>query len=68
MTQISHSVGQSAYALWRFAASRSGGWIRPYLQLSNLSNTSYEEIPSVTMPDWGILGGVEFVLLTHDHH
>jgi outer membrane cobalamin receptor len=61
-------VGQSAYALWDFAASPSGGRIRPYLQLSNLSNTGYEEIPGVTMPGRSILGGVQFVLLTRDRH
>jgi hypothetical protein len=61
-------VGQSAYALWDFAASRSGGRIRPYLQFSNLSNTGYEEVPGVTMPGRSILGGVQFVLLTRDRH
>jgi len=61
-------VGHSAYAVWDAAASRSSGRIRPYLQLSNLSNTGYEEIPGVTLPGRSILGGVELILFTSDRH
>lgn len=61
-------AGHSAYAVWDLAASRSTGRIRPYLQLSNLSNTGYEEIPNVAMPGRSIIGGIEFILLTRDQH
>jgi outer membrane cobalamin receptor len=54
-------VGRDAYPLWDIAASRTTGRVRPYLELSNLSNTGYEEIPGVAMPGRSIMGGVEFV-------
>ena len=50
------------YPLWDVAFSRTSGWVRPYLQLSNLSNTSYEEIPGVAMPGRSVIGGLEFIL------
>jgi outer membrane cobalamin receptor len=55
-------VDQDAYPLWDVSFSRATGWVRPYLQLSNLSSTSYEEIPGVVMPGRSIIGGLEFVL------
>jgi outer membrane cobalamin receptor len=54
--------GHDAYPIWDLAASRTNGRIRPYLQLSNLSNTGYEEIPGVAMPGRSIVGGLELVL------
>jgi iron complex outermembrane receptor protein len=54
-------VGRDTYPLWDLAASRTDGRIRPYLQLSNLSNTGYEEIPGVAMPGRSIQGGIELV-------
>lgn len=33
--------------------------IRPFLQLSNVTSTSYEEIPRVAMPGRSVVGGVE---------
>ncbi len=56
-------VGHDAYPVWDLAASRTHGRIRPYLQLSNLTNTGYEEIPGVAMPGRGIVGGFELVFL-----
>jgi outer membrane cobalamin receptor len=54
-------VGHDAYPVWDLAASRTNGRIRPYVQLSNLSNTGYEEIPGVAMPGRSIVGGFELV-------
>ena len=31
------------------SVAREGGWIHPYLQMTNLSNTGYEEIEGVRM-------------------
>lgn len=57
-------VGHGAYPVWDFAASRINGRVRPYIQLSNLSNTGYEEIPGVDMQGRSIIGGFQLVL----HH
>ena len=32
---------------------------RPFLQLSNVTSTSYQEIPEVAMPGRSVLGGIE---------
>lgn len=50
------------YALWEIAVARDTGWLRPYLQLTNLTNTTYQEIEGVAMPGFGIVGGVGFVI------
>jgi iron complex outermembrane receptor protein len=58
---------QSTYLLMDFSAARNSGVVRPFLQLSNLSNTTYREIPGVIMPGRGIVGGIELVI-AKDHH
>jgi iron complex outermembrane receptor protein len=37
------------------------GKVHPFLQATNLTNTSYQEIPGVPMPGRTIIGGVELV-------
>ena len=52
---------QSPYPLWNVSLSRSAGWVRPYVVLDNLSNTSYSEVaglPAVPMPGRSFLVGV----------
>jgi outer membrane cobalamin receptor len=53
---------RDAYPLWDFSIAREDGRIRPYLQLTNLTDTSYQEIEGVAMPGRAIIGGVELVL------
>jgi vitamin B12 transporter len=53
---------KSPYAVWDISLGRQVGRIRPYLQMTNLSNTGYEEIVNVRMPPRGFVGGFEFVL------
>jgi iron complex outermembrane receptor protein len=55
-------VARSPYALWDASAAWATGRIRPYIQLTNITSTIYEEIPNVPMPKRGVLGGLEFVL------
>lgn len=50
------------YAVWDVYAARSRGRLRPFLQLTNLTATVYEEIPGVAMPGRGIFGGIEIRL------
>jgi outer membrane cobalamin receptor len=47
------------YALWDVSVGWSRSRIRPYLQLTNLTNTNYEEIIGVNMPGRAFLVGVE---------
>jgi iron complex outermembrane receptor protein len=49
----------SPYALWDASIAWTRPRIRPYVQLTNLTNTSYEEIIGVNMPGRAILAGVE---------
>jgi outer membrane cobalamin receptor len=56
--QIAERYQQTAYPVWDGAIARRTGWLRPYLRLSNLSNTGYQEISGVTMPGRAITGGV----------
>ena len=48
------------YSLWDASVTRSAGRVRPFLQLTNLTSTAYEEIPGVAMPKRGIIGGIEW--------
>lgn len=52
-------VGQDPYTLWDVYLVRAWGRISPFLQLTNLTNTSYEEISGVPMPGRAIVAGVE---------
>ena len=50
------------YALWEIYAASNRHRIRPFFQLSNITSTSYQEIPGVAMPGRSILGGFEFLV------
>jgi iron complex outermembrane receptor protein len=50
------------YGLWDFYAARSRGRIHPFIQLTNITNTVYQEIAGVAMPKRSILGGIEYRL------
>lgn len=53
---------KSAYGVWDVSLTRQRGRFRPYLQMTNLTNTGYEEIIDVRMPPRGFVGGCEIVL------
>ena len=59
---MTQRFAHQAYPVWDLAVSRKNGMIRPYLQLANLSNTGYEEIPGVLMPSRSVVAGMELVL------
>lgn len=61
---VTQRYQRDAYPLWDFSIARAEGQIRPYLQLTNLSNTSYAEIRSVRMPGRAAIGGVELVIFS----
>jgi iron complex outermembrane recepter protein len=49
--------GRDPYALWDFSAGYSSGRVHPFLQISNLTNTSYQEILGISMPGRTVMGG-----------
>jgi vitamin B12 transporter len=53
---------QTAYPVWDESLAREAGRVRLYLQMTNLSNTGYEEIVGVRMPGRSFVGGVEFAI------
>jgi iron complex outermembrane receptor protein len=55
-------LGRDVYGLWDVYAAATQRRIRPFLQLSNVTNTSYEEISRVAMPGRSVLGGVELLV------
>ncbi len=61
---VTKRLGRDSYAVWDLYLARYGNRFRPFVQLSNLSDAAYEEIPGVPLPGRGILGGVEVVLFT----
>jgi outer membrane cobalamin receptor len=59
---ITQRYGQDAYPVWDLSIARKEGAVRPYLQLTNLSNTGFAEVPGVLMPSRSVVGGAEIVL------
>ena len=55
--QLAQRYQQTVYPVWNAAFTHDSGKIRPYLRLSNLSNTGYQEITGVAMPGRSITGG-----------
>jgi iron complex outermembrane receptor protein len=55
-------IGQSPYALWEASAGYTAGRFRPFFQLTNITNTSYQDIPGVVLPGREIIGGMELWL------
>jgi iron complex outermembrane recepter protein len=55
-------LGRDAYAVWDQSFTVRVGRYRPYLQFSNLSGTSYQEIPGVAMPGRSFVAGLDVML------
>ena len=60
--QLAQRYQQTVYPVWNAAFTHDSGKLRPYLRLSNLSNTGYQEITGVAMPGRSITGGFAFQL------
>jgi iron complex outermembrane receptor protein len=60
--QLAQRYKQTVYPVWNLSATHDSGRIRPYLRLTNLSNTGYQEITGVNMPSRAIMGGLAFQL------
>jgi iron complex outermembrane receptor protein len=55
--QIAQRYKHTAYPVWNAALTHDSGRLRPYLRLSNVSNTGYQEIQGIAMPGRSIAGG-----------
>jgi iron complex outermembrane receptor protein len=55
--QLAERYQQRAYPVWNATVARDAGWVRPYLRLTNLTNTGYQEIVGVAMPGRAVMGG-----------
>jgi iron complex outermembrane receptor protein len=51
--------GQSAYPLVEWTVGRAFRYATPYVQLTNLTDTKYQEIAGVAMPGRGVIAGLE---------
>lgn len=50
------------YAVLDLYVARTGGRLRPYVQLTNLGNASYQEVQGVAMPGRAVAGGIELAV------
>src|SRR5260370_4059367 len=55
---------RDTYTLWDVYLAATRSRIHPFLQLTNLTNTAYQEIRGVPMPGRGVVGGVEVAVFT----
>jgi iron complex outermembrane receptor protein len=53
------------YALWDIYAAMPKGPVHPFVQISNVTSTSYQEIQGVVMPGRTVVGGMEWVMKRH---
>lgn len=54
--------GRGVWATWDLYLARARGAVRPFLQLTNLTDTRYQQIAGVDMPGRAVIGGLEWVL------
>jgi iron complex outermembrane receptor protein len=52
------------YAVWDVFLAAAHSRMRPYLQVTNITATRYEEIPRVAMPGRAIVAGIDIVAWT----
>lgn len=64
ITQRYHS---DPYPLMELSATRRLGILHPYVQITNLTNTGYEEIQGVRMPGRACLLGMQVTFAGHPH-
>ena len=55
---------QTAYPLWDMSLVHEHGRVQPFVQITNLSNTGYDEIPEVRMPGRAFIAGVKIWIFT----
>jgi iron complex outermembrane receptor protein len=58
---ITDRIKRNPYAVWDASAVYAEGHVRPFLEVTNITSTIYQEIPAVAMPKCGVLGGIQVV-------
>jgi iron complex outermembrane receptor protein len=51
--------GIGTYPLVEWTVGRQFKYLKPYLQLTNLTDTKYQEIAGVAKPGRGVIAGME---------
>ncbi len=59
---VTERYQQSPYAVWGLAFAKENGRLRPYVRLSNITNTGYQEVEGVQMPGREVVAGLELSL------
>lgn len=59
---VTQRYEQGPYAVWGLALAKEKGRLRPYVRLSNITNTGYQEIEGVQMPGREVVAGLELRL------
>ena len=59
---INRFDNNNPYALWDVAVARQFRYVGAHLDLANLTDTQYQEIPGVAMPGRSVVFGLEFIL------
>ena len=59
---VTERYEKSPYAVWGLAFAKENGRLRPYVRLSNITNTGYQEIEGVQMPGREVVAGLELML------
>lgn len=59
---VTERYQQEPYAVWDISAAREAARFHPYLQLTNVTNTGYQEVYGVQMPGREAIAGMEIVL------
>ncbi len=53
---------QGPYAIWDASIASTRGRFRPFLQFTNLTNTSYQDLPNIPQPGRAVVGSVNVKL------
>lgn len=62
--EVQQRFHQTAYPVWDVSATHQLGRVEPFVQMTNLSNTGYDEIVGVRMQGRAFLGGIKIWLIS----
>jgi iron complex outermembrane receptor protein len=62
---VTERYQQNPYAVWDVSVARNIGRLHPYLRLTNITNTGYQEVLNVQMPGRQAIAGMEFAFGHH---
>ncbi len=64
---VVNRVARDPYALWDVSGGYASGRFRPFVQVTNISNTVYQSTPLLAEPTRGVVAGVEMYLFGPTH-